>query len=401
MSAFLLVGSDREGLKHLRKVLGPELGGEVELLADATNASTVLRELQDRNASVLIVAPGCPSADALELARAVDEYRPDISVILIAESSPAMLQDAVRAGVRDLLSPDAPHASLRGSLEVALETATRRRAALRNALETETASKVITVVSPKGGAGKTAVATNLAVGLARVTPNEVVIVDLDLQFGDVSNALRLTPERTVADMVPAGDSLDATTVKAFLTPHPSGCFVLCAPNSPAEADDVKPQLLGSAIDLLAGMFRYVVVDTGAGLDEATLTAIEHSTDLVLVSATDVASARGLRKGVEVLDMLGFTAQRRHFVLNRSDARVGITIQDIEATVGLDVACTVPSARSVPTSMNQGSPILESDPRGNTAKGYLQVVRRFAPTFEPSRPQVATNGPRRRRIKEFR
>jgi pilus assembly protein CpaE len=176
---------------------------------------------------------------------------------------------------------------------------------------------------------------------------------------------------------------------------------LCAPNSPAEADDVKPQMLGAAIELLADMFRYVVVDTGAGLDEATLTAVEHSTDLVLVSATDVASARGLRKGIEVLDMLGFTTQRRHFVLNRSDARVGITIQDIEATVGLDVACTVPSARSVPTSMNQGSPILESDPRGNTAKGYLQIVRRFSPTFEPPRPQAATSGSRLRRIKEFR
>lgn len=401
MSAFLLIGSDREGVKHLRKVLGPELGQEVEVLADATNPSTVLRELQDRNASVLIVAPGCDSAAALELARAVDECRPDISVILIAQSSPALLQDAVRAGVRDLLSPDAPTASLRGSLEVALETATRRRAALRNALETEAASKVITVVSPKGGAGKTAVATNLAVGLGRVAPNEVVIVDLDLQFGDVSNALRLTPERTMADMVHAGSTLDATTVKAFLTPHPSGCFVLCAPNSPAEADDVKPQLLGTAIDLLADMFRYVVIDTGAGLDEATLTAVEHSTDLILVSATDVASARGLRKGIEVLDMLGCTTQRRHFALNRADARVGITIQDIEATVGADVAFTIPSARTIPTSMNQGSPVLESDPRGNTAKSYLQVVRRFAPTLEPSRPQLATHGSRRRRVKEFR
>lgn len=401
MSDFLLIGSDREGLKHLRKVLGPELGPEVELLADASNTSTVLRELQDRNASVLIVAPGCATVDALELARAVDEHRPDISVILIAESSPALLQDAVRAGVRDLLSPDAPTASLRGSLEVALETATRRRAALRNALETEAASKVITVLSPKGGAGKTAVATNLAVGLARVAPNEVVIVDLDLQFGDVSNALRLSPERTIADLVRAGSAVDATAVKAFLTPHPSGCFVLCAPNSPAEADDVKPQLLGAAIDLLAGMFRYVILDTGAGLDEATLTAVEHSTDLVMISATDVASARGLRKGIEVLDMLGFTTQRRHFALNRSDARVGITIQDIEATVGSDVAFSIPSARAIPTSMNQGSPILESDPRGSTAKGYFQVVRRFAPTLEPSRPQSAPHGTRRRRIKEFR
>jgi pilus assembly protein CpaE len=382
-------------------VLGPELAAQVDSLDATETRAGVLREVQDRNPSVLVVGPGRERADALALARAVDECRPDVSVILVSESSPDLLQDAVRVGVRDLVSPDSPDASLRGSLELALETATRRRAALRNALETETASKVITVVSPKGGAGKTALATNLAVGLARVAPNEVVIVDLDLQFGDVGHALRLTPERTIADMARAGSNLDATTVKAFLTPHPSGCFVLCAPDSPADADDVKPQLLGSAIDLLAEMFRYVVIDTGAGLDEATLTAVEHATDLVLISATDVASARGLRKGVEVLDLLGFTNQRRHFALNRADARVGITIQDVESTVGLDVAFTIPSARAVPTSMNQGSPVLESDPRGNVGKGFLQVVRRVAPTFDTPRPQTATSGSRRRRTKEFR
>lgn len=400
-SDFLAIG-ERDWFKQLRKVLGPELGHKVGLFADVSAASeTVLRELQNRNSSVLVLGPACESVDALALARAVDECRPDISVILIAESSPALLQDAVRAGVRDLLSPDASDASLRGSLEVALETATRRRAALRTALETEAASKVITVLSPKGGAGKTAVATNLAVGLAQVAPNDVVIVDLDLQFGDVANALRLAPARTIADMARVGGTLDAPFVKAFLTPHPSGCSVLCAPESPAEADDVKPELLSAAIDELASMFRYVVLDTGGGLDEATLTAVERSTDLVLVSATDVASARGLRKGIEVLDLLGYTSQRRHFALNRADAHVGITIQDIEATVGSDVAFTIPSARSVPTSMNEGSPILESDPGGNTAKGYLQVVRRFAPTLEPVRPQSVTHGFRLRRIKEFR
>jgi pilus assembly protein CpaE len=399
MTKFLLATSDDVWPDRVRQAFGRTLNGDLRVLQSnkIDEPDAVMQELHDTDSPVLVVGPGVESAAALALARAVDERRPDVSVILVAESSPVLLQEAVRAGVRDVLEPDAAEGNVRGSLELALETALRRRLALRAAAEDEARSKVVTVLSPKGGAGKTAMSTNLAVGLARTAPHEVVLIDLDLQFGDVCNALRLTPERTIADVVRNADALDPTTIKAFLTPHPAGLFVLCAPELPAEADAVTPDVLKRTIALLSEMFRYVVIDTGAGLDEAALTAAEQSTDLVLVCTTDVASARALHKGVEALDLLGFTNQQRHFVLNRSDARVGITIQDVETTVRLDVAVAVPSTRAVPTSMNQGSPVLESDPRGSMSKGFSQLVRRLAP--EPERAQlVSTGGSRFRRMR---
>jgi pilus assembly protein CpaE len=388
MTKFLLATSDDVWPARVRHAFGENLNGDLRVMNAQSHADPddVMRELHDTDSPVLVVGPGVESAAALALARAVDERRPDVSVILVAQSSPVLLQEAVRAGVRDVVDPTSEDGLVRGSLELALETALRRRAALRAAQEEDNASKVITVLSPKGGSGKTAMATNLAVGLARSAPHDVVVVDLDVQFGDVSNALRLSPERTTADVARNADSLDATTVKAFLTPHPAGMFVLCAPESPADADAVTPEVIASTIDLLSGMFSYVVVDTGAGMDDAALTATEHSTDLVLVCTTDVASARALQKGVATLDMLGVTEARRHFVLNRADARVGITIQDIETTVGLDVAVAIPSARAIPTSMNQGSPVLESDPRSSMAKGLTQLVRRFTSADEGRRSQ---------------
>ncbi len=404
MTKFLLATRDDLWSERVRNAFGDELNGDLrtsELVAsDALEAT--LRELGAIDPEILVVGPDIGVAEALGLARTVDEHRPDVSVVLFAEPSTSLLEQAVRVGVRDVVDPLSPLDIVRSSLERALATAGRRRAALRTEVARESrTSKVITVVSPKGGAGKTAIASNLAIGLARHAPNGVVIVDCDLQFGDVANALRLTPERTLADFARSGSALDATTVKAFLTPHPGGVFALCAPDSPAEADGVTCDTLATAIDLLAEMFGYVVIDTAAGLDETTLTAMEHSTDLVVVCATDVSSARGLRKELEAFDLLGLTAQRRHFVLNRADARVGLTAGDIETTVGLAVTVSIPSSRAVPISMNQGSPVLESEPRSTIGRSLAELVCRFLPKVSVPPPPAAPTTGRFRRSKELR
>ena len=403
MTKILLVTNDDEWRRWIAGAFGDELEGALRTASleswDAPEAA--LRDVADLDPEILVVGPDVDPNDGLRLARVIDAHRPDVSVVLIAAPSAGLLEQAVRVGVRDVIDPGSAPDTLRSALEHALETAGRRRAVLRTELAQQTTtSRVITVVSPKGGAGKTAIASNLAVGLARHATNRVVIADLDLQFGDIANALRLTPERTIADFARSGAELDATTVKAFLTAHPSGAFALCAPDSPADADGVKPAVLATAIDLLREMFTYVVIDTGAGLDEATLTAIEHSTDLVIACATDVASARALRKELEAFDLLGLTSQRRHFVLNRADARVGLSANDIESTVGMDVVVSIPSSRAVPTSMNQGTPVLESEPRSTIGRAFGDLVSRFLPT-QPGTQSVAPANGIFRRVKEHR
>jgi pilus assembly protein CpaE len=204
----------------------------------------------------------------------------------------------------------------------------------------------------------------------------VVLVDLDLQFGDVADTLRLTPERTVTDACRLGTSLDATELKVFLVPHPTGLYTLCAPGRPAEADEVSDPHVDHLVATLAEEFRYVVIDTSAGLTEPTLAAMRHATDLVLVCSTDVLSVRGMRKVIETLDEAGVTGPSRHFVLNRADARVGVSATDVEAAVGMAVDVAIPSSRSVPLSTNQGQPLLESGEGSPAVQPLLELVHRF-------------------------
>ncbi len=236
--------------------------------------------------------------------------------------------------------------------------------------------KIITVISPKGGSGKTAVASNLAVALAQRCPGRVAAVDLDLQFGDLATALSLTPEYTLAQLSRTAQ-LDATTVKLFLTPHESGLFVLASANDPAEADSITAAHISRVLPLLAQTFDYVIVDTPAGLDECTLAAIERTTDLLLVSSLDVTSIRSLKKAVDALDQLGIPAARL-FVLNRADAKVGLDPADAEKAVGMKIACAIPSTRAIPLSLNLGKPVVVSEPRSPVARQMQQLAQWFAP-----------------------
>lgn len=361
--------------------LACELNGDLRYWRDGFLRGDPMRavsELLGRGAEVVALGPGLPADSALELARAFDSQRPEVGVVIVADPSPSLMRSALQAGARDVIAPDAPDEELRAALELALGTTSQRRRVLDGRAEpTTSTTRVITVLCPKGGAGKTTVATNLAVGLAQRVPGRVAIVDLDLQFGDVASALQLAPEHTVSDAVDAPE-LDATTLKVFLTPHRAGVYALCAPISPVEADDIDATDVQSLIELLATSFDYVVVDTASGLDEAALAALEASTDLVLLSAPDVPCVRGTRKEVDALEQIGSRSQQWHFVLNRSDARTGLSTNDIEATVGLQVDVSVPESRSIPLALNQGSAIVESDPRAAASQALLGLVDRFAP-----------------------
>lgn len=326
---------------------------------------------------VVVVDASVDTDGGFGIAEYLDANRPELTVVLRVEPSGDVLARAMQVGVREILAPGADPDRIRESVKRALEVAERRIVAMRGSDALHNRHKLIMIMSPKGGAGKTTIASNLAVGLAKRVPKQVVLVDGDLQFGDVANSLRLLAETSVRDAI-AGGLHDVTEVKVHLTPHRSGLYALCAPDVPGVADEITPQAFVKAVQLLMTEFKYVVVDTDPGLGERTLAVMDYATDFVFVAATDVASVRGLHKTIDALDRIGMNGAARHFVLNRSDAKVGLEVSDIAATIGMDPDVLVPSHRSMPISMNQGTPILEGDESSPAYGPLWQLVDRFEP-----------------------
>jgi pilus assembly protein CpaE len=400
MSALLLTPDDGFA-ERAERALGPSVDVERvppdSLREDPrTSVPAILETYIGNGVDVVIIGPDVDPHLALDFAYEFDLQRPDLSVVLCAATSADILSEALHAGVRDVIDPLAAEARILDAYKRATEAAARSRSRIGAAEEHRSGEgRVIAVVSPKGGSGKTTVATNLAIGLARAAPGQVVIADMDLQFGDVATALQLMPEASLADAARTVAQLDTMSLKVLLTHHPQDLYALCAPESPVEAEHITARQSAEIVSVLRQAFKHVIIDTTAGLGEHTLAALEAATDVVLICPMDVPGVRSFRTTLVTLDEVGLTAAQRHVVLTRSDARVGLGIDDIERTIGRPVDVAVPSSRTVPLSLNQGTPLLESDQRRNTVVQALwQLTRRFADV--PTKPATSQRRRRRRR-----
>jgi len=379
MSKIAVASSSETFERRIRRTVGAT-NGAVSMHSGEIASEQVKRlviDLVRSTPDVVAIGPDVGLEPALSLAKALDEAHPEISVILVTEEEEDLWEVALRAGVRDVLAADTTDARLRTSIEGAAEVARLRRENISEFNERSgSAGRIITVVAPKGGSGKTALATNLGVGLAQADPGQVTLIDLDLMFGDVTTVLGLKPEHTLFDLKTATSSIDATMLKVFLTQR-RGLHVLCAPTSPEEGEQVTDAQVRLAVDLLSREMSYIVIDTSAGLSELTIPAIEMSTDLVLMCDLSTAGVEALVKLVTALDRLKLTAARRYFVLNRADSKVGIRLADVAAAVGHPIDLKLPSNRSVPISMNGAEPLVESTPKSPFARQVRTLVDRFA------------------------
>ncbi|HEX2782348.1 MAG TPA: AAA family ATPase, partial [Ilumatobacteraceae bacterium] len=347
---------------------------------DAFEGKVLANSLLEDDPLVVCLAPDVPESLALDVSRLLDEDHPDVAVVLVRVPTPELWREAARCGVRDIIDPDAADTELVPAVTLAAERGERLRAAQATTAPVPT-GKVIVILSPKGGSGKTMVSTNLGVALASTNSGDVVLVDLDCAFGDVASVLGMVPDRTIGQLATL-PSFDSTTLKVFLTRHePSGLLVLAGSGLPEEGEAVTSQLSGQVIDILARDFAYVVIDTAAGLDERALAAIERATDIVFLASMDVASIRNLTKEVNALDRLHMTGASRHFVLNRADTRVGLEVAEVEAALGMKIDAALPSSRMVPLSMNSGEVVVRQEPESDVAKELIRLANKFSPRLE--------------------
>lgn len=387
MSRFVLITPNVDFERKVRSATAGMSGSLQWFQADylPEGPDEFLSKLLGEPPEVLILGPGLDLDESLKHAAVLDLQYPEISVLLAAEQTPELLLAAMRSGVRDILSPAADTNGIRALIErSSLAAAGRRRGLNPSAAESPaggSGGRVIAVMSPKGGVGKTTIATNIAVGLGKVAPMGVVIVDLDLQFGDVASGLLLDPEHTITDAVTGAASHDSMVLKTYLALHPASVYALCGPRNPVEMEEITAAHVTNLLKQLRHEFQYVVIDTAPGLGEHVLAALEQATDAVWVCGMDVPSIRGLRTGFHILNELGLMPASRHVVLNMADGRSGLTVPDVESTIGVPVDVAIPRSRTLPFSTNKGVPLLQDGRRDVAAKGLRQLVERFKPDWQ--------------------
>jgi pilus assembly protein CpaE len=304
------------------------------------------------------------------------KHRPDRPVVVMSEASPnGFLRQAFEAGADDVIT--LPQSS--EQVAFTLQKVIARRKGL--AVPGKASAPLIAILGPKGGTGKTLIATNLAVALAQRDAN-VVLVDLDLQFGDIGLALGLSPERTMYDLMKAGPPFDHEKLDRHLIRHSSGVKVLIAPTRPDQASAVSIDSLRDIYASLRTMCDVVIVDTPPGFTPEVIATIDVSSEICMVGMLDSLSLKNTKLGLETLDLMGYETDHVSLVLNRADSRVGITPDDVSTIVGRGPDVSVPSDREIPRSVNEGTPIVAVRQQSGAAKAFRSLADRYAKAPAP-------------------
>jgi pilus assembly protein CpaE len=318
--------------------------------------------LEESSPDLLVVACAGYSERALYLIEAASKQRPERPVVVLFYGAPdGFLHRAFEMGADDLLTmPASPE-----ELEFALRKVMARR---RGTIAGGTTNPMICIVGPKGGTGKTLAATNLAVALAQKGKRSIV-VDLDLQFGDVGIAMGLTPERTIYDLARVGSSLDPDKAEDFLTKHASGARALLAPSRPDQAGTVTVEFLRELYAVLRARHDFVIIDTPPGFTPEVIASIDLASDLLVVGMLDALSLKDTKLGLETLSLMGVPADRIRLVLNRADSSVGIKRSEAEAILGRKPDVFVTSDRQIPRATTDGQPIVVANVRSEPARAF--------------------------------
>jgi pilus assembly protein CpaE len=346
--------------------------GEIEILGVINGLEESWNALQEAPVDLVVVACGGQSDRALYFIEGAVKQRPDRPIVVLAEGAGnGFVRRVFEAGADDVVSlPEVPE-----RVAFAFQKAVARRQGAATASGIALAPMVC-VLGPKGGTGKTLTAANLAVTLA-VAGKEVVLVDLDLQFGDVGLTLGLTPEKTLYDLAKSGGSLDIEKLETYLTSHVSGVRVLLAPTRPDQASFVSTDLLRDAFTLLRSNYDCVVVDTPPGFTPEVIAAIDASTHICLVGMLDSLSLKNTKLGLETLELMGYENGRITLLLNRAGSRMGITTEDVSTILGRSPDVFVPSDRDIAKSMTDGVPIVLSADRSEAAHAFRSLAEQYS------------------------
>lgn len=320
--------------------------------------------LQETTVDLLVVACLGYSDRALFLidgARKLDPARP---ILVLSQGSPnGFLRRAFEAGAEDIAM--LPQTKEQVGFTVRKLMARREGSGLTGGVKL---GRLVVVLGPKGGTGKTLTACNLAVALADA--GEVAcLLDLDLQFGDVALCLGLSPEATIHDLAVTGGSLDAEKLDDFLVTHESGLRALLAPSRPDLASAISVELIREVYAVLRLHYDYVIVDTPPGFTAEVIASIDASTDLVMVGMLDSLSLKNTKLGLETLELMGYDQAKIRLLLNRAHSRVGISSSDVVAILGREPDILVPSDREIPRAVNEGAAIVLARPQSEPAQAF--------------------------------
>jgi len=347
-------------------------GPQPQIFADPDAAAEYLA---GAGASVVFFGIDRDPPAALAAVRKYVENRPasgkpaSIVIGVTDRASSDLILDAVRSGVDEFLSPPLNEKTIRECVQNAC-----KKKGILQAADSSNGGKVFTVFSGKGGCGKTMLATNLAYHLAQIGDATVVIVDLNLQFGNAAMFLDLQPRHTIIECLHGDGVVEDETLIRMPCKHSPRLSLIAGPDDPADSEQVHAQHIRALLSAFRQKYDFVIVDTSSNFDDFNLTALDMSDKIVLVSDTLVPAVRTTQRCLKVFEKLGYDNDKIVLVINRCDKRVGAGPKELQQAFDGPIAAFVPNAfNPVMTAVDAGLPIAEASEKSDVVSAIVELA----------------------------
>ncbi len=395
----LIVDDFAETRENIRKLL--QFEPDIDVVGMARNGREGIQLAKETRPNIVLMDINMPDMDGIQTTEVIVNEVPTAQIIIVSvQSDTDYLRRAMLAGARDFLPKPPPADELINTIRRLGDMSRQREMVIASqpalgpggAVQKGLGGKVITLYSPKGGAGCTTILVNLALALQSETV-KVVIVDANLQFGDVGVFLNLQGKYSLVNLAERADELEEDFIQSVVSSHTSGVKVLLGPPTPEDAELIGAEQLKKVIETLSEHFHYVLVDTPAVLRNVELSIFDVSDRVVLVATPDIPSLANIKKFFDLTEKLEFPPDRMLLVLNRVDRRGGITAANVEETLKHTVAAQIlVDEKTVLASINSGVPFITGPRSIAPVQGILDLAQRLRTDFAPKEPVAAPAKP---------
>jgi pilus assembly protein CpaE len=402
----LIVDDVADTRENVRKLL--QFEADVDVVGAARSGKEGIQLSQELDPDVILMDINMPDIDGISATETIRQKSPHVQVVILSvQGDQNYMRRAMLAGARDFLTKPPMGDELISAVRRAGEMSRSERSKGGQARLAPVSpggvpvatpgmlglaqGKIVTVYSPKGGTGCTTLAVNLAIALHN-EDTHVVLVDANLQFGDVAVFVNEQGKNTILDIAPRVDELDPDVVEEIMIKHEaSGIRILAAPQRPEQAEKVSAEQFSKVLDYLRKLYAYVVVDTAPILTDVTLAAIDASDSIVLVTTQDIPAIKNARLFLDLLQTMGVERERIVFTMNKFDKRIAITPERVGENLKQEVKAVIPlDERVVIPAVNRGVPFMldnKAQPVARGVFGLAEAVRTQLAALESSAAPV--------------
>jgi len=360
----VILSTGLENFKELRNALSAD--SRIQLLAGGDDADQLHEEITRLKPMAAIISLGTQPEQGIKFIKRLNSEFPKIAIISAAHNaSRDLLLQSLRAGAREFLQLPVATSELGTVIDRIAEFCDSHVEAPKKK------GRMIAVFSSKGGCGTSFMATNLAACAGVPT----ILVDLNLQAGDLPLFLGVNPKYSFADMAENRKRLDEELIKSFATPYSTNLSLLAAPREADSADEIEPEHVFDVLQRLRESYDYVVLDPQHTFDSITLAALDQSDEILLVLTLDIPAIRSTQRALEIFDRLGYPRKKIRIVVNRWSKQIDLDLQQVEKILGEPVIGYVPSDyQTAVSSINLGQPLVHSEGNSRIALEIKRIAK---------------------------